>query len=330
MTDEELERRCRKGYTGSAPWIYWPAENYSFGHATRVNTGYPKWLPMFVYSDHGCGLHTHLTKHELDNSSRIHLTWNCQKSVKYSNHEKHRTLLVKHPWMDYRLAKGYRRKSGSCAGTLVFFMHGTPSVEWSGHDDDVYFEELKSLPEKFHPIVLCLHLHDVNAGFHKKLRQYGLEIVTAGNTSNTDFVDEFYRIVQSFRYATAQAWGSYVPYCVEMGIPFFFFGEAPTLINKSDKDFELGVTPEFFGVEHQELMCRAKELFSFPVDVVTSEQVSFVKKYLGFDSTVSHEQLKAVLWTEFFYHWRRWYRIPKYWVIVFIRKVLRIATGNGG
>lgn len=329
MTDEELERLCRRGDTGSAPWIYWPSENYSFGSTTRVNTGYPKWLPLFVYSDHGCGLHTDLTKHELENSARVHLTWHCRKYSKYSNHGGRRVLLVKHPWMDYRLAKAYRRDSDPRAGTLVFFMHGTPSVEWTGHDDDDYFQALKSLPEKFHPIVLCLHMHDVNAGFHRKLRRHGFEIVTAGNTSNIRFVDEFYTLVRGFRYATAKAWGSYVPYCVEMGVPFFFFGTAPTLINKSDRNFELGAAPEFFGDEHRELMCQAKEIFAHPVDDVTDEQISFVKKYLGFDSDISHEALRAILWGEFFHHWRQWYRIPKYWVIVFLKKLRRIAAVNG-
>lgn len=330
MTDEELERRCRKGYTGKAPWVYWPSENYSFGHATRANTEYPKWLPLFVYSDHGCGLHTDLTKHELENSSRIHLTWHYQKHTKYANGQGRRVLLVKHPWMDYRRAKGYHRDAEQCAGTIVFFMHGTPNVEWTGHDDDAYFAGLKSLPEKFHPIVLCLHMHDINAGFHRKLRRHGFEITTAGNTSNAYFVDEFYRVVRGFRYATAKAWGSYVPYCVEMGTPFFFFGSVPTLINKSDRNFELGAAPEFFGDEHRALMLQAKELFARPVDSVTPEQLSFVKKHLGFDSKVSPGELKAVLWAEFFHHWKQWYKIPRYWVIVLIKKLLRITAGDGG
>jgi hypothetical protein len=147
-------------------------------------------------------------------------------------------------------------------------------------------------------------MHDIVAGTHRELRRFGFPIVTAGNTGSVEFVDRFYDLIKGFSYATSQSWGSQVAYCVELGIPHFFLGERPRLVNVSHEQLPLGeVQQDADERAHEE---RAHHLFAFQLGVVTAEQKRFVESLLGLDSTLSRLDVAVILWREFFYHWRDW------------------------
>lgn len=305
MTDAELELACDAQSTGVYPWAHWTSEIYSFGKCLRFWTKYPRVFPLFVYSDHGVGLHSHLFQHELENPAKVHFTWHPVKAQRYSSFAYKKVLLVTHPWIFYRRLHGITR-SKKPEGTLAFFMHGTTAVKWVGHDSEEYFEKLRALPGKFQPVVLCLHMNDIKAGLHKELRRYGFPIVTAGNTSSTNFVDRFYDLVKNYSYATSQVWGSYAAYCVELGIPYFHLGERPELVNIADPNLPAGVAPQYWDDFHEDSAKKAEALFSLPVDIVTDEQRAFVESVLGFDSRLDRWRVSWILWREFFRNWRQW------------------------
>ena len=321
MTDDELERMCLPQYTGASVWAYWTSEVYSFGKCLRFWAKYPRMLPLYVYSDHGVSMHAKLFPHELKNKAKVHLTWNPMKEKKYKDLADKKVIQIICPWIPYRKLKGI-----SCSpnpiGTLAFFAHNVPLYEVKGHDSEEYFAKLRNLPEKFQPVVLCLHMHDVNAGHHKNLRQHGFPIVTAGNSSGVNFVDHFYDQVKDYAYATSQSWGSQTAYCVELGIPYFFMGEIPTVINHSHEDLPLGVVQGYYyDTEHEEYDKKAEALFRSPVDSVTNEQRAFVESLLGFDSKITREQVSRILWREFFRHWLKWHLIFKFMLVVIFRKM---------
>jgi len=306
MTDAELERDVSHGYsTGVAPWAYWTSEVYSIGKCLRHWTKYPTFLPLFVYSDHGVALHSNLLLHELKSQAEVHLTWNQGKAHENRNLLGKEVLHIMHPWISYRRLRGIKRTENP-KGTLVFFTHGTDDVQWEGHDSAEYFAELKHLPKKFQPVVLCLHMHDVNAGYHKKLRRYGLPIVTLGNPKSIYFVDRFYDLVSNYSYTTSQNWGSHVAYCVEFGVPFFYLGDRGKLINISNKNLPDGIVGPYWDKDHERYEKKAESLFRKPVDSVTDEQRLFVETALGFDSQLTREQVSWVLWRNFFCCWRQW------------------------
>jgi hypothetical protein len=147
-------------------------------------------------------------------------------------------------------------------------------------------------------------MHDIKAGLHKELRRHGFPLVTAGNALSTNFVDRFYDLVKDYAYATSQTWGSQVAYCVELGVPYFFMGERPELLNISDKNLPKGVAPQYWDEFHEEYMRKAESLFSVPVDSVTEEQRTFVETILGFDSRLNRWQVSWILWRELFRNWR--------------------------
>jgi hypothetical protein len=318
MSDAELELACNSKSTGISSWSHWTSEIYSFGKCFRYWTKYPRLLPLFVYSDHGVGLHSQLFPHELENSAKVHLTWHPMKEQRYKNFGNKKVIQIIHPWISYRQLKG-RTRSINHSGTLVFYAHGTSEVKFVGHDTEEYFEELRKLPDKFQPVVLCLHMLDIKAGIHKKLRRHGFPIVTAGNTSAVDFVDHFYTLVKNYSYATSQAWGSNVAYCVELGVPYFFLGDRPDLVNISDQNLPEGVVPQYWDNYHEELGKKAEALFSMPVDTVTNEQRAFVESILGLNSQLTLEQVSWILWREFF---RNCWKLPMVWLRVPIRNIL--------
>lgn len=302
MSDADLESACRPGPTGLAPWIHWTSELYCFGKCIRAFAKYPRLLPLFVYADHGVALHSNLFPHEQDNSARVHFTFHPLKEQRYRSHPSKRIVRIPHPWIHYRRSRNIARLPNA-SGTLVFLPHVAPGFQWEDHGTLEYFSSLRSLPKKYQPIVLCLHMHDVNAGLHKELRHLGFPIVTAGNTSSVRFVDRFYGIVRAFSYATSQAWGSQVAFCTELGVPYFLFGKRPRLVNLSHKDLplgEVGIQDEY----HEEYARKAEALFSHSVDEVTADQKQFIERLLGLDSRTGRVKASHILWTELLRHRR--------------------------
>jgi hypothetical protein len=280
---------------------------------------YPSALPLYVQSDHGVGLEMGLYAFELSGNSKVHFTWQPDKELRYKNRVAPRVVRIPHPWVFYRRALAKTRNE-KCKGTIVFFTHHVPGVKWEGHDSEEYFAQLRGLPDKYQPVVLCIHMHDVVAGHHKELRRHGLPIITVGNTSATIFVDRFYDTIKEFAYASSPDWGSQVAYCIEFGLPYFFLGKRPRLINIEHPDLNLGVV-NYQDELHKDVDRQAGELFRLPVDVITPEQRVFVESMLGLDSKITPNQVSLILWGEFIRHWREWYLLPRPILVDFLRKI---------
>ena len=87
-----------------------------------------------------------------------------------------------------------------------------------------YFDELKALPSKYHPLVICVHYHDIKTREHLKLKKFGLPIISVGNSLSPYFVDRFYSIISRFNYGTSNHPGSELLYCEELGLKYFLKG----------------------------------------------------------------------------------------------------------
>ncbi len=325
MTDTELELACKTQFLRFPPWAYWTSEIYSIGKCLRYWTKYPIFLPLYVYSDHGVNLDPHLAPHELKSPAKVHLTWNPEKESRYNYLAGKKVIQIMNPWVAYRRMRRITR-SEKTEGTLVFFSHSTPNVRWKGHDTKEYFSMLRELPEKFQPVVLCLHMHDIKAGVHKKLRRHGFPIVTAGNVRAVNFVDKFYDLVKNYSYATSQEWGSQVAYCVEFDVPYFFFGERAVLENIADNNLPLGKVERYSDRYHEELGEKIYQLFSFPVDKVTDKQRAIIESILGFGSSISRKQLLKILWREFSRNWWKFHLILPSMASAFLRKFKQLRN----
>jgi hypothetical protein len=316
MSDSELEAACELDSQGLSPWFHWTSELYGFGKCFRAYARFPKLLPLCVYSDHGVGLNANLFPHEVNNLAKVHLTFHRAKAERSQSRSDREVIYVMHPWIWYRRFKGFRQ-SASARGTIAFVPHHVPGWQWERNSPAEYFEALRALPQKFQPVVLCLHMHDIKSGTHRELRRYGLPIVTTGNSSSTQFADRFYQLATQFSYATSPHWGSQVAYCIELGIPYFYYGPWPKLINVGHEDLPLGER-QYDDDVHRDYDVLARRLFAESIDMVTAEQRSFIEGLLGLDSQTTPGHLSWILWREFFRSWRQWWPL---WIGPILRTV---------
>lgn len=299
-TDEELERLCKiqgRFDSGYAPWVTWESENCGLGKAFRETAFYPKILPLFIASDHGVHWESRCWQNEIDAPAPYYFSWNQKKSMRMSGEHAKKSFHVPHPWLSYRRKK-FPSLAADRKGTLVFFPHSNDTTNPVFSNLDKYFADLKALPEKYHPIVICLSFHDVRKGLHQKFRKYSIPLVTVGVSNSQRFVDRFYGLIREFRYATSPTIGSHLFYCVEAGIPFFLYGERPRLQITGSSMVSDGFQNllEYGDVEDVEAFMRLHELFGKQVDRISDAQNAVVLKYLGADSTISRLEIATIVW----------------------------------
>jgi hypothetical protein len=306
FSDEELEARCQlDGMFDSkiVPWALWESEHTSYGRAFRALARYPGWLPLLFGADHGVMHGSRCWTNETDTPYPAFFTWLAKKNVLMRTKCRKRSYHIAHPWSFYR-RKYFPRLPADRAGTLVYFPHSNAT---SSHVFDVeqYIADLQSLPAQYQPVTICLSFHDVWAGLHKRLRKYGIPLVTAGHGNSRRFIDRFYSLLYPFRYATSPNVGSHTFYIMEAGVPFFLFGPYPRIEVKNSPYVEDGVYgAEILGDEEDQRKIAAFiDLLYERTDEITATQRAYVTHYLGLDSPMTRRAVAVAVWREAFSIW---------------------------
>jgi hypothetical protein len=302
FADTELENLISPGAGGhdghlsykSAAWLYWPTELYSFGRCYRLWTGWPWWLPIPLYGDHGVCLFGQLEPHELRSKPRVHLTWYKERAGANRMLDGKRVERVRHPWVVYRERAGYVQKADAM-GTLVFHTHTIVGLELGEYDWTAYFSTLRELPEEYQPVVICLHRHDIAKGYHRAIREAGFPMVSAGDTSSPYFVDRFYSLLSRFKYATSNSGGSELFYSEEMGVRYFLAGKPPVLVNVTRDDRPKGQLTISDAIAQASLKKKDALFRAFP-PVASEEKNAFVSDILGLDLLPAEGRRKLRKW----------------------------------
>lgn len=274
---------------------YATAEVYGFGKQIRAYGYFPKWLPLCVYTDHSPGDRDVCYAHELASSAPVQLYHSPNRVGRWKALSKKPCYCFYSPSVFYRKTKGIE-KAIDAKGTLAFPAHTTPSID-DISDMQIYINKLKKLPEEYQPVSVCLHMVDINKGMHKIFIANGFNVYTAGNIYDERFIPRFYSIIRYFKYSTSNLGGSYLYYSVEMGIPFFLYGDEPSFVNKDDPNIEKG---EYTSYKKQDSYQSLVSLFSAITPVITEEQKAFVHRDLGLDDGLGRWQMAAVLYYAFF------------------------------
>ena len=296
-TDVELEMLCKKRET-KIPTLFWTTELYGFGKCYREWLGLSKLLPIPFYGDHGVTLSNNLFNHEIDNKSCYHLTWNKYRYENPKNHILKKLIYITNPWITYRKKKKFTLKKDR-KGTIVFLSHSIIGIDLEDENNDKYFNELNKLDNDLKPLVICIHMHDINKGLHKKLRKYELPLITIGNSLNSDFVDRFYDIISNFKHATSNSIGSQLFYCTEIGLPYFLYGDRPVYFNKSDENMPKGKMTYYDN--NTEIL--SKEIimsFSKFSQSITEKQQNLTISLLGLDAMDNKERIISLYKYELF------------------------------
>lgn len=298
--DAALRKLCDDGEyrLRFVPPPFWTAELYGFGLQISRYGYYPYFLPLCVYTDHGPGYYDEIPIHEIESHSSVQLCHSPDSVKLWGKVRRKKAYCLYSPFVFYR-KKADIDVAAEPRGTVAFPAHSTPSIDDAGGFAR-YIEDLKRLPRKYHPIKVCLHMHDIKKGLHVEFLEQGFDVVTAGNTSDQRFIARFYEIVAAHKYATSNVPGSYLYYCVEMGVPFFVHGEKPRWINKTDRNLAVGSYDPFaagYGKVVYDLFYTENPELDLPK--ISGRQKEFVERHLGLRGGISRLKMALVLYGAF-------------------------------
>ena len=300
--EKELRQICAFKVEGKKDF----SDHYGIGYWYKKYAGFPSHLPIRLHSDHAPSLQETLLPFDINSPYKKALFHNTLK-VDDNNQKKRfkKVYIAGSAFVHYRKMHAIKR-SENPEGTLCFPMHPTAVVDVL-IDYDAYMDELMQLPKKFHPFTVCLYYLDIEKGLHHKFLNRGFDVVTAGHMYDEIFPVRFYDFLKTKKYVTSNVYGSFTPYAIEMGIPFFFYGQTNNikLNNKGDKAAKMGLsTLEEYTKTGRKVSYddKAKDLFSDFSDQVESpskEQIKFAEHILGINHQIGSKKLKFVLWREY-------------------------------
>ena len=276
---------------------YWTANIYGFGKWIRRYGYYPPCLPLCIYTDHGpADPELSPYPHELHSSAPVQFYHAKSAVAKWKDVSRKPCYILYSPFVFARHRLGIER-SHSARGTIFFVAHSTSSV-LDNKTVDAYHQELAALPERFCPITICLHIHDVRKGLDRKYLEHGYRVVTAGDSLDQRFTEKFYKLLGQHRYALSNLFGSYGLYATEVGIPFGLYGADPEYYNQGDSNIEEG---EYRSYRNTPFYRRAIELFThLPEDSVIPEQLEFARYHLGVNDGITRVEMARVLYKSLF------------------------------
>jgi hypothetical protein len=311
---------------GSAGWLYWPVELYSFGRCYRQWLNLPSWYPLPLYGDHGVTHSGIMAPHEINAKPKIYLAWQKDRAQKLKKKYKKKILRIPHPWMIFNRIYDLKKKDDAY-GTLVFLPHTNDNIKIINFNFDKYFFELKSLPKKYHPFVICVHQHDVKNKLYRKIKKYNLPIISAGNTSSVYFVERFYSMISRFNYATSSSGGSELFFCEQFNVRYFIFGDTPKYLNLGSNEIPLGILKPLDEIGKKFL--NKKKLFSEFPPKENKFKKKLIKETLGLDVDFDEAKKKLLIFlkNETLSHF---YLIILYILVGLLKKIkyklLRIIT----
>lgn len=318
LTEKEILNLCSD--VNNHPFFrlapYWTAEIYSFGKYIRKYGYYPSYLPLAIYTDHGAGrIENQPYKNELENDAP-YMFYHSPESVKvWQKFSKKPCSVLYSPFVFCRKINQIE-KSADAKGTIAFPTHSTADIN-NLTDVKKYIEQLKALPEKFQPISVSLHISDIKKNEHRIYLENGIPVYTAGG-NNDNFAKNFYNILKNFSYATSNLIGSCTYYSVEMGVPFFIYGDKPELVNAGNENIPAGKYDFYAGHDYYQ---RLHNIFSGLDCEITSEKKTLIETDLGLYEGVSRLKMTYILYTSLF----KWIFSAAFvrWVKDIFRKVLK-------
>lgn len=282
--------------------------NYNFNIITKDYAKFPRYLPLPCHMEHGWTALSNTLKSDINTDKPLMLVFNKRRANIWKKESKIPVAIMGAPFIHYK--KKYNiKKIPDAQGTIAFPGHSTYFVK---NDFNIknYCKELKKLPEIFQPITICLFWLDYIDPTAEIYRKMGFRIVTTGYkiTNSSIFINNLYDQLSSHKYATSNIIGSYTFCAVDMGIPFFLIGRAPTLINKNCRDNNM---KKITKLSEYRIGKYAMKLFNTgPVRKISNMQRQFVIDEMGIKDCLSPKEMNILLW--------KYYNKNHYWLKVFI------------
>ena len=271
--------------------FYWPSELYSFGKYYRKYGRYPRLLPLLFYSDHSSpSFDSSLETHEIENDANLYFTFSEKKKLEIEKLTCKMAYVIMSPQIYYRRHYNISVLSNK-KGTVAFPDHILPGREHV-YSLDQYCNDLLKLPKKFHPITICLHMHDLNIGSDRVYKKHGFNVVSAGDTSHRDFISNLYGILINYKYITTNMVNTISMLSLEIKHNFFIY---PNI----DLDIE-----NKFGVSqsmkdhflYQFVKNKTLEKADVNLDEDIYKEIEF---FFGITNGISRSKFTFLIWKQF-------------------------------
>lgn len=256
---------------------------------------FPKYLPLPCHLEHGWtplpgALTSDIT---IADDKGMMLVYSKIRKKLWKKSSKIPVRVIGNPFIHYRRIHNIKQNLNA-QGTIVFPSHSTNFLE-SQYDISLYCKKLNGLPKEFHPIKIYLLWPDIKLGRDEIYIKNGFEVVSAGKKirGSLDFAKNFYEILRNHKYATSNDVGSYTLYAIELGLPFFIYGDEPTIINTEGKDpnnAKSGKTSDCVRGK------QARRLFdSGTTTKILTKQIQYVLFELGINDCIGPLRLRKLL-----------------------------------
>lgn len=196
------------------------------------------------------------------------------------------------------------KKSESAKGTIAFPVHSIQEVDLIFNWQQ-YAHELLNLPSQYQPVSVCLYYREIQNGAYKPFLEKNIPVFCSGHMKDYDFPLNFYNIIKNFKFSTSNAIGSYAYYSIEMGIPYFMYGKAPSIYNHGNNSgFIKGKEVPYLDESIKDFEFIRKEINLTTFDINSSVTISkdlqnYIDTKLGNNNKYNLIKIHISIWTRF-------------------------------
>ena len=172
-------------------------------------------------------------------------------------------------------------------GTIFFPAHSSKQVV-ARQDYGKLADILLTLPEKYHPVDICIYWKDFLLGAAKPFKERGYNVVSCGHRYDRQFLYRLYHILSQYSYISGNSVGSYLFYGIRTGCTFFYL----------DFEYKQVASPAVLRRNGCGVTKRRKKIvqtFKLRVNKPTPKQLQMVNYYLGLDYLKTRKNLKKDL-----------------------------------
>ena len=267
---------------------------YRMDEIAKQYIGLPAWFPLAYLAllEHGIAIQNDVLRGKLVDAKNEIILVDTQSRQKLLQDQKREAYVLGPLFVHARKMYEIEAKPNA-KGTLVFPIHAshTNTVHF---DWELYARSLLELPEAYHPFTACVYWMDVIKERHKAFEKYGIKVVTNGHIYDPNFVFNCLKYISEHKYCTGNELVSSMFYAVEMGIPFFLFGNDQGLVSEVF-DHRKKVDRHPNAKRLKKAFTKTKEELNQTLQISKTEK-DLVDFYLDKASWMEPEKIRNIIW----------------------------------
>lgn len=194
--------------------VFWENACYGIADIIKRWAGTPQERPLMIALPHGVeyGTAKFFTQHEL---VPVVATCRSKGTLPYSAMPISRLWHVASPYVHVTSMSAVHDHPVR-RGSVFFPLHSTATVPIDQNVREV-INNLRGLPECFHPVTVCIYWADVLRGVHRAYLDAGFKVTSAGHIYDPVFLYRLHRICIQHQFAVHHHVGSAVAFSIKSG-----------------------------------------------------------------------------------------------------------------